>query len=473
MFRNKFLSTVLMSFCMVLCVLFVSSMTIEAADGTLQLGEDGKFYYYEGDEWIKDKHGYVDFDGSKFLVAHGVVATEMNGLVMDPDNESDWYFLSNGLAQTQHTGLVEYDGEWFYVSEGKLDTTINDYVEYDGGLFFVAVGRLVREYQGLAQDPNGDDWYYVADGQAQTQYTGLAEYDGEWFFIETGKFNKEFSGIVDYNGGYFKIADGTMVAQVNGDSLKVVQQRSYDYSFGKLYSSSVTTYNENEIRIKAAHYDEAGELLSEQFYNDEGEYYKSIRYDDENGSYTDYETIYDKENNMEIWVFYSSDGTNNTYHDCYLNEDGNITKRVVRTQYGVVGTSIYEYSEDGIIQKETFTTEGAEHLWWTKEYDENGNMIREEEHQASGVFVTTCKYDDRGNQIEILRTYNGETDYKTEFEYDSENTMTKYIQYSADLKVFYIINYEYNDRGNIVKEEANYTGYDGSTNVTYYSYIYK
>ena len=166
------------------------------------------WYYVNKGVLAENKRGYVDFDGSKFLVVDGKLEKTANGLVQDPEHSEDWYFLSGGQAQTQYTGLVQYDGEWFYVNKGGLDTNLASYVEYDGGLFFVAAGRILTEVNGLAQDPNGSDWYYLANGQVQTQYTGLAQYDGEWFYVQKGRLAAEYITLVDY--------DGSMFCSVNG-----------------------------------------------------------------------------------------------------------------------------------------------------------------------------------------------------------------------------------------------------------------
>lgn len=169
--------------------------------------------YYENGVWITTKYGYVDYDGGKFLVANGVVATHMNGLQHDPNNTANWYYLSNGQVQNLYTGLVEYDGAWFFVVKGKLDTTQVGLVEYDDNYFYIAAGRVVTEANGLVLNPLDEEWYYVGAGMVQLDYYGLAEYDGKWFFIFYGWFGSSYTGYVDYNGGCFYVVNGTMVNQ--------------------------------------------------------------------------------------------------------------------------------------------------------------------------------------------------------------------------------------------------------------------
>ena len=64
-------------------------------------------------------------------------------LAQDP-NGSDWYFLAEGQAQTQYTGLALYDGAWFYVRAGKFAQDYTGTVKYDGASFNVVKGEVVQ-----------------------------------------------------------------------------------------------------------------------------------------------------------------------------------------------------------------------------------------------------------------------------------------------------------------------------------------
>ena len=141
----------------------------------------------------------------------GSVVTEANGLVQDPNNTDIWYYCANGQAQMQYTGLTDYDGEWFYIDRGILDTTKSGFVTYNGRQFVVAQGRLLKEYNGLIQDPaNPSDWYFVAEGQV-SNYTGLVLYDNHWFYVINGRFATEYTGDVVYDGATFYVVNGQLV----------------------------------------------------------------------------------------------------------------------------------------------------------------------------------------------------------------------------------------------------------------------
>ena len=178
---------------------------------SLKQTDNGEWIYYENGEEVPDKYGFVNWNGGKFFIAYGKVAAGANGLAQDPDNADNWYYCSNGQVQTQYTGLVEYDSEWFYVSQGKLDTTLAAVIDYDTGKFLVAAGRILREVNGLAQDPATGIWYFFAEGQAQLQYTGLAGYNGGWFYIVDGRFISNYVGLVETMDGDTWLVEGGML----------------------------------------------------------------------------------------------------------------------------------------------------------------------------------------------------------------------------------------------------------------------
>ncbi len=152
--------------------------------------ENGGFHYYNNGVADDSKYGFVDYNGSKFLVANGYVVSNKNGLVQDPDHKDIWYFCAGGKVLTNKSGLVQYPAgqdNWFIVQNGVMDSTYNGFAYYNGGLFFVARGKLVRK-DGLVQDPhNKNDWYFLANGQVQSKKTGNVTYNGKTFYVSGGK----------------------------------------------------------------------------------------------------------------------------------------------------------------------------------------------------------------------------------------------------------------------------------------------
>ena len=104
---------------------------------------DGEWFYVENGKLNTALAAYVNYDGGLFFVGAGRIMTEVNGLAMDP-NGSEWYFLANGQAQIQYTGLALYNGSWFYVRAGKFAQYYTGTVEYNGASFWVVKGEVVQ-----------------------------------------------------------------------------------------------------------------------------------------------------------------------------------------------------------------------------------------------------------------------------------------------------------------------------------------
>ena len=197
-----------------------------AKDGLVE--ENGEWVYYVNGKIDTEYVGFVEYDGAIFAVANGKVQTAANGLVQDVNNPETWYYCAEGQAQTSYTGLAQYDGAWFYVKAGVLDTTLAGNVRYDGGIFYVAAGRVVKELNGIAQDPITGDWYFYAEGQAQTEFSGTAVYDGATFVIENGKLVEEDKPVYDYAMKYLWYnADGSYTRTVRGSADRGFDMEKY------------------------------------------------------------------------------------------------------------------------------------------------------------------------------------------------------------------------------------------------------
>lgn len=166
-----------------------------------------------GGEWVLFKNGEIDrvtraiveYNGGRFFVANGAIIQGSGLYYVD----SKWYYLAHGQV-TDYTGLTEYDGEWFYVNNGIMDTGLEGIIPYDGARFLVGAGRIIREANGLIQDPVTKKWYFVSNGQVQTNYRGLALYDDHWFYIWDGLFLDDAIGWVEHDGNTFYVVNGML-----------------------------------------------------------------------------------------------------------------------------------------------------------------------------------------------------------------------------------------------------------------------
>lgn len=194
--------------------------------------DDDIWRYYENDKFVA-KTGIVEYEGGQFFVANGVLCSTANGL-----NEfgGQWYFLAGGQVQAQQTGLAEYGGEWFYIDKGILDINRRGIVNHDGGQFMIAAGRILREANGLIQDPNTGIWYFVSAGQVAANYRGLALYDEHWFYVWDGVFQSDAEGWVDHDGATFYViggmiqTDSELHGAVPEETVEEEQDKSLDES---------------------------------------------------------------------------------------------------------------------------------------------------------------------------------------------------------------------------------------------------
>jgi ribosomal protein L32 len=167
--------------------------------------EDGVWRYYEDDKLV-EKDQIVEFEGGKFWVIKGVLASGANGLTICPDGKG--YFLSQGQIQTI-TGEAEYQGDWFLIRNGELDVNGNGLYKYDGAKFAFAAGKLRKDINGLWQNPQDGKWYFLANGQVQDK-TGVALYDGAAFLLKNGQLDTAYEGEYEYDGATFIVINGQL-----------------------------------------------------------------------------------------------------------------------------------------------------------------------------------------------------------------------------------------------------------------------
>lgn len=168
--------------------------------------EEGKWHYYKDDEIDTTKTGIVEFQGGEFWVVKGDLAEDANGLTICPDGKA--YFLAQGQIQRKD-GFAEYMGEWFIIKNGMLDETANGLYDYDGSQFVFAAGKLLKNVNGLWQNPKDDKWYFLANGQVQN-YSGVAEYNGEFFLLKNGVLDTAYKGTIEYDGKTFIVVNGQL-----------------------------------------------------------------------------------------------------------------------------------------------------------------------------------------------------------------------------------------------------------------------
>lgn len=145
---------------------------------------------------------------------------------------------------------------------------------------------------------------------------------------------------------------------------------------------------------------------------------------EKNTVFTDY-VVYDEHNNIIALI---GEGSSH-YYTYEYGKDGNITKKY---DSRANASEEYEY-KNGLAVKRHYTGRDGQTLDETYEYDEHGTLIKTTHYTAALDYTTV---DD------------------TKPEYDAGGRLVRETYYLSDGSVFSVDEYEYNDKGEIVKETS-------------------
>jgi glucan-binding YG repeat protein len=198
---------------------------------------DGKWYYFEPDEWsegrmvcryggvsnIEGKLYYFNKDGS--LLQHGVGWLEAPETNWDGSLTSNWYYFIN--AEELASGWTKIGGDWYHFDYNGLQSCHDGGVmEIDGKHYlFEEGGKLVQYRSGLyktskIKDPSGTEyesaWYYLAtDGEV---LSGWKKIDGKWYYFKNNDYYN-YGKMVCMEGGLFRADDGKNYFFTKGGAL--------------------------------------------------------------------------------------------------------------------------------------------------------------------------------------------------------------------------------------------------------------
>ena len=202
--------------------------------------------------------------------------------------------------------------------------------------------------------------------------------------------------------------------------------------------------------------------------------------------------VYDENGSVEIAAHYD-EGDSTTYV-CRFDDNGNL---IEEDSIAVGGTNTYFYDDNGRLIREVYSSEGTRTITYT--YDDSGNCIQETYLYDSWVHYTntyTYMFDENGNCIEekfcdennkvltdshvyddngkLLQTTSDTRDgliTTTTYTYDdSGNLVWERFDVSEEdeYTVGYTIEYAYDERGNLLKQEKRRV--DGIVELTKYTY---
>ena len=126
-----------------------------------------------------------------------------------------------------------------------------------------------------------------------------------------------------------------------------------------------------------------------------------------------------------------------------------------------------QYDEKGnIIKENRYNGDGSLNEKKTYKYDDKGNLIEKNDYGADGILFlkSTSQYDDKGNKIEVNRYFaDGILNWKKTYNYDEKGNLIEEKQfqynekkfgggfYNADGILYEMKTFEYGARGNVIE----------------------
>ena len=182
------------------------------------------------------------------------------------------------------------------------------------------------------------------------------------------------------------------------------------------------------------------------------EFYKSSRPDYSHVFYFEY----DQYGRVAERLLYSSEGSSLNHYRCEYDDKGNVARE--EYEYASQNKEVYKYEYDdaGNAVKVTLPEGG----YLTAEYDANSNLLRKTKYYApifGGGLYTDSKYeyDSKGQLVKDTFVYN-DRETVTTYSYDDNGNLIEEI-YVSDHSSGYRIVCEYDERGLYIKR-MHYTG---------------
>ncbi len=375
-------------------------------------------------------------------------------------------------------GVKEYDAdgntvrEEYYNENGMLvfvkihnadENRFEDYDEENGNLLYATEskyenGKYIESSRYYLYDENGELTeirYYDDENLTKHEYyeNGMLQYYGEQ--NDAGEW-------VEYN------ADGTpydydneVTAQTDGGVASETREDYYDEN-GELRQYALFQYDAEGNVIEVRRYDKADTLVwsSAYSYNSKGNLSEC--------------TVYDRFDNflLRLTYIYSSgklikqmsdtgDGSV-LYFQCEYDDAGNMSKEEVGgSDIGVYGRYQCSYDDAGNMIRMEYYNEseltGEKGLagYVVYSYDAAGNRVRKEHYNNDGKLLgyTVNEFDQQGNTV-TSKEYNADGTLSANSLYQYGDHCTVEYQYGQDGGLLAYRIYEYDAVGNVVWEET-------------------
>ena len=155
-----------------------------------------------------------------------------------------------------------------------------------------------------------------------------------------------------------------------------------------------------------------------------------------------------------------------TYSDHEINELGQVVK-AIKKEGNSTYTVTYEYDDAGKLIKETTSNYYGDEVW-TYTYDESGLLISE--FQGDREFENTYTFDESGRiSTKTMVNVTSDDNYTTVYSYTYNEDGSIATETQTSPSSTYVIEFEYDEKGRVVREDALKEG-ESIPSVTTYTY---
>lgn len=254
------------------------------------------------------------------------------------------------------------------------------------------------------------------------------------------------------------------------------------------------TYYEGNPQFKYEYtYDADGNVIKEIW--DGGDFYScyeatydshgnatEIKYYNRNNELENiYKTVYNEMDDVVSQIYCNAKGEMYLQYEYIYSAPGCVLYINKYNQELTAGVKNVEYSYDDMqhqVSKKIYNDDGS--LWFSGnyEYDNNGNMIKEEGYYEDSEYVEKYVYNDQGQVIELhhgAHYYRGSYDtYYYTYEYDEQGNLIRENKIEPDFQI--CTEYTYDVFGNVLREDElikrDYGRDSTSFSTTEYTYQY-
>ncbi|MCI6732145.1 MAG: phage tail tip lysozyme [Lachnospiraceae bacterium] len=181
---------------------------------------------------------YKEFIDYKVIEPGDPIAdTDFTGLV---EYNNELYYAKNGVWDSAYAGFAENESGWWYCENGKVNfdktEVIKGTVNGEIAWWNVSGGKVVFT-DTVAKNANG--WWCIQNGKVNFSFTGFAKNSSGWWYCKNGKvdFNKTevIKGTVNGETAWWNVSGGKVVftdtVAKNANGWFCIQSGKVNFSF--------------------------------------------------------------------------------------------------------------------------------------------------------------------------------------------------------------------------------------------------